>query len=406
MPHVTCTAPFTAILVDTNKGVRPCCVFEHYIGNIKQESIVNIINGDEWKTLKQDMKDNKWPKSCLSCKEREELSNGWSVRYLFNEGTFDVTGWEEEHITYLEFNGSNICNLSCLHCGPGFSSRWVSELRKTIPVYNSLPPAKKHNLQNCDAIMMHDNDYISRSTKMHLPDDDNIVNNLRALDITHLRTINFKGGEPLLNSETYAILNYLNDNNVISGVSVIFSTNGTYVNKEILSLLSLCKNVTFNISIDGTHDLFNYIRYGDAKFEDIEPVINQLSQLENCTITFQCSVMNYNIFNLLDIRHWVHEMSYKYPRIVDLAGFSNCVQSPDYLSIRTLPDDVRNSLADMYEEKKIINEFDRVISTLRHSRLPDSVHNVWVDFTELMQQVRGNDITKLVPQLTEHLKYI
>ena len=39
--NVTCKAPLTSILIDTNKGVRPCCVYNKYIGNIKTENIVS-----------------------------------------------------------------------------------------------------------------------------------------------------------------------------------------------------------------------------------------------------------------------------------------------------------------------------------------------------------------------------
>jgi radical SAM protein with 4Fe4S-binding SPASM domain len=106
---VLCKAPLTAALIDTNKGVRPCCVYDNtYIGNIKENSLLQIISSQEWKKLKEQMYANEWPKPCLPCKEREEVSGGWSVRHLFNDGAFDVTGWEEEKLTYLEFNGSNI----------------------------------------------------------------------------------------------------------------------------------------------------------------------------------------------------------------------------------------------------------------------------------------------------------
>ena len=51
---VLCTAPLTAALIDTNKGVRPCCVYDNsYIGNLKEQSLLKIINSEEWKKLKQ-----------------------------------------------------------------------------------------------------------------------------------------------------------------------------------------------------------------------------------------------------------------------------------------------------------------------------------------------------------------
>jgi sulfatase maturation enzyme AslB (radical SAM superfamily) len=400
-----CTAPFTAVLIDTNKGVRPCCVYEKYIGNLKTENIVSIINSNEWKQIKQQMLDNEWPNLCLSCKEREELSGGWSVRYLFNSNTFDVTGWEEEKLTYLEFNGSNICNLACLHCGPGFSSRWVADQKKVLKIYNTYDLEKKKKLKSFDAVMVHDNDLISRSTKMHLPDPELILENLRSLDLTNLRTINFKGGEPFLNTETLEILNYLDQKSILQNVNIVVSTNGTYINDEILNILKKCKWITINVSLDGINELFNYIRYGDAKFSEIEPVVAQLNKLTNISIYFQCSVMNYNAFNLLDIRNWVLEVSDKYDKVHNFAGFSNCVQSPNYLSIRTLSDENRAQLSEMYKNNANANEFEQVIKTLDSKYLGNDIHNLWVDFTNLMEATRQNNILNIVPALTNELTY-
>ena len=233
---VLCKAPFTAALIDTNKGVRPCCVYDtSYFGNIKEDSLLKIISSKEWKKLKEQMYTNEWPVACLPCKKREEVS-GWSVRHLFNNGAFDVTGWEEEKLTYLEFNGSNICNLSCLHCNAGFSSRWVTETNKAIEIHKTYEKTKRESMAWFDSVIKYNDDDNGRSTKMHLPNPDLVIANLKELDLSNLRTINFKGGEPFLNSETTAILKYLDEQNILSQVSITVSTNGTYINDETLEM--------------------------------------------------------------------------------------------------------------------------------------------------------------------------
>lgn len=403
--NVTCTAPLTSILIDTNKGVRPCCVYEKYIGNLKTEDIVSITNNEEWKSLKQQMYDNTWPSPCLACKEREELSGGWSVRTLYRD-TFDVAGWEEEKLTYLEFNGSNICNLACLHCTPGFSSRWVTEQKKVIEFVENTYDFEQHKkVHNFDIMVVHDNDVQSRSPKMHMPDPKLVLENLKLLDLAFLKTINLKGGEPFLNSETTEILKFLDEQSLLPNIKVHVSTNGTYINDEILNLLKKCKKVNIFISVDGTDELFNYIRYGNAKFNDIEPVVARINDLDNVSIEFQCSVMNYNIFRLLDIRIWSNNLRLKYNKISEWTGFTNCVQSPEYLSIRTLSDASRQQLANFYKDYNERGEFNNVISTLESSYIGDKIHNSWIDYTNLMQSVRHNDILSIVPELTNELTY-
>jgi MoaA/NifB/PqqE/SkfB family radical SAM enzyme len=402
--QVLCTAPLTAALIDTNKGVRPCCVYgKEYLGNLKQESLVTIINSEKWKKIKEKMYLNEWPVECLSCKQREDVT-GWSVRTLFSDGSFDVTGWEEEKLTYLEFNGSNICNLACLHCTPGFSSRWVIDNKKARAVFDTYDDSKKQKTRMFDAVQIYTDDVDGRSTKMHLPDTELILKNLIELDLSSLRTINFKGGEPFLNEETLVILEYLEKESLLNNVNVVISSNGTYINDKIIEALRKCKSVDLHISLDGVGELFNYIRYGDAKFETIEPVVAQLNKLENIKIHFQCSVMNYNIFNLLDIREWGVGMSEKYNKVRNVVGFTNCVQYPMYLALQSLTDETRKSLSNFYKECPGGNHFDKVISALESAYHGDKIHNEWVNYTELMETVRKNNILDIVPQLAEELK--
>jgi radical SAM protein with 4Fe4S-binding SPASM domain len=405
---VLCKAPLTAALIDTNKGVRPCCVYDNtYIGNIKENSLLQIISSQEWKKLKEQMYANEWPKPCLPCKEREEVSGGWSVRHLFNDGAFDVTGWEEEKLTYLEFNGSNICNLSCLHCNAGFSSRWVTETNKAIEIHNTYEKTKRENMSWFDAVIKYTDDENGRSTKMHLPNPDLVIANLKELDLSNLRTINFKGGEPFLNSETTAILKYLDEQNILPQVSITVSTNGTYINDETVELLKKCKFINLYISVDGVGDLFNYIRYGDAKFEDIEPTIVKLNTIPSIDIQVSVTVMNYNAFNLVEIRSWVLDMSTKYDKVNKRCGFSNCLTHPTYLSLLTLSDETRKELVVYYTANNSKQgDFNHVIATLSNKYAGDEIHNFWIDYTTLMQTSRKNNILDVVPQLEKELVYI
>lgn len=399
---VLCTAPLTAALVDTNKGVRPCCVYDSkYIGNIKNESIISIINSAEWKHLKNQMYLQEWPTHCLPCKEREQ-STGWSVRKLFLDGSFDVSGWEEEKLTYLEFNGSNICNLACLHCAPGFSSRWVIDNTKAIKIWNTFDQEKQDRTKNFDAVIKYTDDINSRSTKMHLPDPELILRNLNEIDLSQIKTINFKGGEPFLNEETTIILEHLLNLNILKNVKIVVSTNGTFMTEKIINLLKECKTVNINLSVDGIGDLFNYIRYGDAKFDSLEPTIEMLNQLENVDIRCQTAVMNYNIFNLYDIKNWAKSMSQKYKKFYEHAGFANCVQSPGHLSLTTLSDTTRADLLKLYQDSFC---FDQVINALSQNFSGNAMHNQWVDYTLLMQEVRNNNIIDIVPQLKNELVY-
>jgi molybdenum cofactor biosynthesis enzyme MoaA len=258
-----------------------------------------------------------------------------------------------------------------------------------------------------DSVIKYNDDDNGRSTKMHLPNPDLVIANLKELDLSNLRTINFKGGEPFLNSETTAILKYLDEQNILSQVSITVSTNGTYINDETLELLKKCKFINLYISVDGVGDLFNYIRYGDAKFEDIEPTIAKLNTVPSIDIQISVAVMNYNAFNLIDIRSWTIDMSVKYDKVSNRCGFSNCLTHPTYLSLLTLSDETRKELIEHYTANNSKHgDFNHVITTLSHAYAGDEIHNFWIDYTTLMQTSRKNNILNVVPQLEKELVYI
>jgi len=404
MTNVTCTAPLTSILVDTNKGIRPCCYYQDgFLGNVNDNTISEIITNDKWKKLKEQMYVNEWPTGCLLCKKNEEtMGNSLRQNYFENSTADDV---DNEKLTYLEFNGSNICNLACVHCHSLYSSKWHIERKKLIKIIDTYEPTKQKRVFSSRPIEV--GSYLDSDgttlDKMHLPDPDLVLENVKQLDLSNLRTLSFRGGEPFLNSETQTILEYADTQGLLNKVNVSVTTNGTYVDDAVIELLKKCKTVHINMSIDGIGELFNYIRYGDAKFETIEPNLAKLNEIPNVTILISVASMNYNAFNLLEIRDWTIEMSEKYNKVQRLAGFNNCVVSPSYLSLATLSDDTRKHLIEFYTKNSIDNEFQYVINLLSNDFLGEELHTHWVEYTELLETGRGNSIVSIVPQLAKEL---
>ena len=404
MATVTCTAPLTSILVDTNKGIRPCCYYQDgFFGNVNDNTIAEIITNDKWKKLKEQMYANEWPNGCLLCKKNEETM-GSSLRqnYFENSTAEDI---DNEKLTYLEFNGSNICNLACVHCHSLYSSKWHIERKKLIKIVDTYDTDKRKRASSARPIEVGtylDSDGTTLD-KMHLPNPDIVLENIKQLDLSNLRTLSFRGGEPFLNSETKTILEYADTQGLLNKVNVSVTTNGTYVDDAVIELLKKCKTVHINISIDGIGELFNYIRYGDAKFETIEPNLAKLNVIPNVTILISVASMNYNAFNLLEIRDWTILMSTKYNKVQRLAGFNNCVVSPNYLSLATLSDAARKHLIEFYTNNSIDNEFQYVINLLANDFLGEQIHTQWVEYTELLETVRGNKIVNIVPQLAKEL---
>ena len=390
-----CLAPFIGVLIDVNKKVRPCCVYDveppsEYPGDLRTETISQIRNNKKWIEIKDNLSNQKVIGGCELCEIREART-GWSLKKDYqNDGTgYTILDWTDGKIQMIEFNGSNICNLACMHCSPKFSSTW-----------NSLAK-KMHNI-NALGYKLGPDDAITKSNT------ELIKHNLLDLDLSKLQWITLKGGEPLLNEETSVILEYLHEQGILQNIGIYCVTNGTICNSRISWLLSQAKFTNITLSIDGNKKLNPYIRWSKRNFatlENIESTIFKLSEIPRICIRITASVMIYNIFTLVDIRDWWLGIIKMYPDIVimDNNAFENIVTAHN-VSIRNLTDNTRYNLIKFYQDSQSeLGEFNPVIGELSRDYLGNNAHNHWVDYTLGLDQLRGTSILDVEPRLSNEL---
>ena len=395
-----CLAPFLSVLIDVNKKVRPCCVYEvdiypndSYLGDLRTETISQIRNNKKWIKIKDNLSNQKVTDGCTNCEIREERT-GWSLKKDYqNDGTgYKFLDWTDNRLQMIEFNGSNICNLACMHCRPKFSSTWGSLAKKMVKIQ-----ALGYKL-NADDVVTKSNTEL-------------IVKNLNELDISKLQYIMFKGGEPLLNDETLVILEYLYSQGILQQIDIYVTTNGTICDNRMLWLLGQAKFVTFTFSIDGDEKLNPYIRWSKknfAKLDNIKDNINKLATNPKTCIRLCTSVMTYNVFRLVEIRDWWLEIVKEYPNIVimDKNAFENIVTT-HITSIRNLTDITRNNLIKFYQDAQSeLGEFNPVIGELSKEYLGNDFHNRWVDYTLGLDHIRGTSIMEVEPKLVNELNKI
>lgn len=377
-----CLAPFSNFMIAVDKKVLPCCVFDNSqqgFGNIKTEYIANFINNDEWNNLRSDLMEQKLHSGCKNCSQRSE-DTGWSLKqeYQDNGKGINLSGWEDGRIRQMELSGSNVCNLACLHCNNTFSSAWEDDYFRLGYDW---------------------------SVETTYGDPDIIVDNLQRINLTALNRIDFKGGEPLMNPETVAALEYLDKKNLLGNIDVFITTNGTIVDDKLMALLAKVKFVTIAISVDGPDALNQYIRYSPtnlASIATIEETIKKYNKLPRVKIILATAVMVYNIFRLVEIRDWWEEMAALYSNVEAEVNFHLMVTSPQYLDVRVLSDVTRKKLIAYYTQNQSErNEFNTVIHTLSGEYLGTPLHNQWIDITKNLDRIRNNNMLTVEPLLTK-----
>jgi organic radical activating enzyme len=202
---------------------------EQAIGNIKQNSIQDIINGDALLNIKQHMALGQWHPNCVQCRRNEDVTSvsARTQRSLDQHGQDqidqDINWFEPQH---LVINWSNLCNLTCTYCNAHTSTAW--QAIKGIPI-----------------------NYV-RNEHQDLID-------LARQHGSSVQGLVLGGGEPLLQKGLVEFLQCLDPNQVRVLVTTNLSIDIT--NNPIYNELSTWPTVDWQISFDNANkDQFEYVR--------------------------------------------------------------------------------------------------------------------------------------------------
>ena len=368
-----CLAPFTAVLIDTDKGVRPCC---SYVGNHEPgtlgvarlreggPSLREILAGPAWREIQRETSAGGVPPGCATCVRREQ-DTGFALRR-----DYDDPDWRAG-ITYLEVNTSNVCTLQCRACNSHFSHRWS----------------------------------LSIGGPIHKPAGSLLQQSLDGIDLSRLNRVSFKGGEPMLNADVPAVLEHLASIGRLDQVAVSFVSNATIVQPELIELLRGAKSCHIALSMDGVGDVQTYIRHGDSQIENIERFVREFAAVGEISFRALPTVMVYNVFALDDIHRWWTGLTTRVAARFDPLRFYNFVVSPAHLSVMCLQDATRQRLAARYESLDP-ELYQRVVQTLRLPFAGAATHDALVRTTLETDRMLGKSVFDAVPELAEEMRLL
>src|SRR6056300_1047665 len=157
--------------------------------------------------------------------------DSWARKYFYEVAESD---WKDNvNPSYLEVSFSNVCNFKCGYCNPENSSKWMEEIKQfgaypTRDNFNDLEWTKSQDKMPIPENQ--DNPYVEAFWKWW-PD---LYKDLHTFRIT--------GGEPLLNKNTFKVLEYIQEHwEENPNLSLAINTNLGVPDKLIERLLILEK---------------------------------------------------------------------------------------------------------------------------------------------------------------------
>ncbi len=405
-----CIYPFTHMATKTDGSFKLCCRSDK-LSSVQDTSVLDLWNSDKYKKIRLQFLNSEKPEECEACWSVEKFgTRSMRQRALRQSSHYsdrlpllkDVS--DDGTVPFLpksiELKLSNLCNLKCRMCHPVDSSSWINDW----PVISDL--MKKYNGWVYDVVKKQN--ILKKPLISAFKDDDRWWQDFEKI-ADSLEFIDFAGGEPLMDPLHYKILDLLSGR--ASNIKLKYSTNLTCLDFKGISVLDYWKKfkgVSIYASIDGIHDVYEYIRTG-ASFANVTANLNQIIQDDSVCfdeVAIACTVQIYNAFQLPEIMDYFSRKGIPF--------HSHRVTYPTFLNTQVLPRELKTLATELildyqrklnkekFFERTIIDNLNRHIRDhLNHmnGKDCDTLVPAFVDYTQRMDKSRETDVGSSVPEL-------
>lgn len=227
-------------------------------------------NHQNYKDIRKDMLEGISISTCIKCYDKEQRKEV-SPRIAYNKESENLFKEELElNLTLDNINPidydlrlRNLCNLTCIMCGPNYSSAWAIKTGKE----------QRHR-----------------------------INNFKDFNInTNVKRIYLAGGEPFLIKEYEYFLAKIKNKDC----EIIINTNLTIWNNAFINLVTKFNNVVFIVSMDGLNKFGEYIRNGMIWQKFLEN-LDKLKKL-NFNIYITSVFQKDNSTHFIEIANWMYK---------------------------------------------------------------------------------------------------
>lgn len=219
-------------------------------------------------------------------------------------------------------------------------------------------------------------------------------------DASQLRKLFITGGEPLLEPRFYAVIDYLIAKGAAGSIDLEVITNATRIDEDLLSRLTAFRHLQIGLSIDGTEDVFEYMRF-PARWASVARNIKRLrAALPNALISTIPVIQAYNVLNIADV--------FRFSTDNGLDFVANFLQIPPRLKIENLPTPIlreaaarlRTFIASECPERLRghASSIADYLATYEGERDPQMLHEFMV-FTNDLDVTRNQSMRKALPEL-------
>ena len=369
----------------------------------------DLHNTPTTKEVRQQMLDGLKPAEDNYCYDIEKTGNYSDRQYLAVQfikedpniiaKTAALEPDEEVYPKYLTVSFTNRCQMSCIYCGAGKSSTWKKEIDEHGPYPLNVKDNYDKYMPRNDIMKVEDNPYVDKFWKW-LPDA-----------YPHLQTIRLTGGEPLLDENTFKLLQYVKDNP--KELSFEISTNLMVTDRRVSNYINLVKGLPGQkcyVSVDTWGEQAEWIRTG-LKIEQFEHNLHRVLG-NGIKVGIMCT---FNLLSIPNFEEWVFKMAelkQQYPGLLTI-DVPQMVE-PLHLTTRIADKKLINMLDKAYKsmltyshlfEDYEISKFKRTIAWTKANLMKgeelERNRKDFVKFANEKDRRRGTNFLETFPELKE-----
>lgn len=399
-----CVLPFMHTLILPNGDINLCCnsIITDTLPSVT-DSVSNILNNAHHVEVRKQMLAGMQPSSCGKCWNAERLGiksyrqqQNFTYMSYFPRTLFaNKNGQLNSGVKFFDVRFNNTCNLKCVMCSSDYSSSWVDDEKKLIPILQD-SQLKDHFIHRSE---QYDKEVFKWSK------DADIVNAIIA-NASSLERLHFAGGEPLLSKQHIVLIKELIKLKLAPRLFLSYNTNGEFIDNELLSLWSHFKRVKIFYSLDGIGDHNDYIRF-PSKWKDHETRLDFLDSAtpKNVDWRLLTTVSALNIAYMPELADWKLTKNYKNIHNNFLDGnlfHASLLETPNYLNSTVLPLTVKEDIKQKLLGFTNSRSYNRIANDCINFMCDKDDSNLLPNMKEYLNgidSIRGTDFKKTFPIL-------
>ena len=432
--NVFCSSPWLHIRIGYDGTFFPCRWGDRKLyredveclKNIKDTSIVEYVNSQQMKNIRNELLTGIKPTGCHSCYYEESFGKmSGRTKQLYRSKLNDTFNFEDSpHYKIFEYSQQNsgltnvlpidlqidienTCNSACIMCHPNLSSRLKSDYFKLHQIDpNVFSQPIEFKCWAADPVLLQ-----------------KFINELK--EFPSIEYVHLLGGETLYVESFYTICEALIEADLAKNIILGTTTNGTVYSKRLEKIIPEFKGFHLGLSIESVNPLNDYIRY-PSDIRKVKEIFAKFISLKNKFGSLHLELrITPNIFSIFYLDEMIQYMCDN-----DITAEScNILRTPSCLRMELLPEYLRIEALTKLKAVVLKNSLVRVPQNpdTRHPDLTrDIISNVaygYIDFLEGMsppgdveservklvkflkgfESLRGNTILDYAPEYADFL---